>query len=136
MNPYEQSLDSEVSTASPLELTLILYERLIDLLDQAACDRSPSSRALERSSRIIDHLRSTLNWQEGGRIAAQLDRLYEFQLYSLNQAQATGDVKHIESARDIARTLHSGWLTVRDGIVGVQPLASRETVADASGLWV
>jgi flagellar protein FliS len=136
VNPYEQSLDSEVSNASPLELTLLLYERLIDLLDQAALDRSPYSRALERSGRIIEHLRSTLNWQDGGRIAAQLDRLYEFQLYSLNQARETGDVKHIEAARDIARTLHSGWLAVRDGMVGVQPLTSRETVAGTSGLWI
>src|SRR5581483_8669656 len=52
------------------------------------------AHALGRAQAIIGELRSTLDHDAGGKIAKDLDRLYDFMLFHLTEANAGRSVRH------------------------------------------
>ena len=62
---------------------------------------------------IIGELRASLDHAAGGDISRDLDRLYEFVLDQLSQANLKRTAEGVTAAIDVMRTLKEGW----DGIV-------------------
>lgn len=58
---------------------------------------------------IIGGLRDGLNFEQGGEIALNLDRLYEYMVSCLVKANRTNDVALIDEVADLLRTVKSGW---------------------------
>jgi flagellar protein FliS len=107
-----------VLTASPGRLILMLYDGALGFLGHArdaleSKDESP--RRIERihtnllkAQDIIAELRSCLNL-ETGEYAANLDRLYEYYLRRLFQANLRKSVEPVIEVEGLLRQLREGW---------------------------
>lgn len=110
-----------VLTASPEKLVKLLYDGAIKhleksrigLADTKTARSSEVGNALGRAMGILGELRASLDHAAGGQIARDLDRLYEFTLDQLSQANLNRTPSGVENALRVVRTLKEGW----DGIV-------------------
>lgn len=110
-----------VMTASPEKLVKMLYEGAIKHLDKArlGIENADTARsqevgtALSKAMGIIGELRASLDHAAGGDISRDLDRLYEFSLNQLSQANLNRTAEGVNAALEVMRTLKEGW----DGVV-------------------
>ena len=99
-------------TASPAELTLMLYEGAIKFGNQAiaainARDIGEAHRLIVRVQDIIDELRGTLNFEFP--IAEQMDRMYEFISFTLVEANMEKNPAKVETALIFIREFRDTW---------------------------
>jgi flagellar protein FliS len=64
---------------------------------------------------ILGELRASLDHAAGGQIARDLDRLYEFGLEQLSQANLTRTPSGVANTLQVMRTLQEGWNGVITG---------------------
>lgn len=107
----------EVQSRTPLELVTMLYDGALRFLGAArdAIERQDiNSRreSLNRALAIIAELQSTLNMEQGGEVAAELDRLYEYANMRLLDAAMRNDVEPVDEVRRIFEILREGWATI------------------------
>ena len=110
-------LQNNVMTASPVKLVKLLYEGALRHMEVArvelsAKETSSSAKAgesLGRSLAILGELRASLDMQAGATISADLDRLYEFAIHSISEANIRRDPKPLEESMKVIRTLKSAW---------------------------
>lgn len=112
-----------VSTASPAKLVTMLYDRLLkDLTDAeaglGARDIQKSHTALIHAQDIVRELSSTLDtsvWSEG----EALQRLYDWVLEELLNANLSKDAAHVQNARDVIEPIRDAWHEVAGrGVTG------------------
>ena len=77
----EAYYQTHVQSRSPLELVVMLYDGALRFCDQAATamdagDMTTKAVAMSRAFAILAELQNTLNVNEGGDVARQLDALY------------------------------------------------------------
>jgi len=102
-----------VSTASPQQLLVMLYDRLALDLERSqtaleAGDREESNTQLQHAQEIVIELRSSLDvaaWDGGPRLAA----LYTWLLTELIAANVKGDVRRVGDCRRIVEPLRDAW---------------------------
>ena len=110
-NPYlQQYNNSKILTASPAELTLMLYEGAIKFCNIAIMgieqkDMQKAHTNIMKAQRIINHLRVTLDMKYP--VAQDFDRIYVYLEERMTEANLTKDpeimeevVKHLRSMRD------------------------------------
>lgn len=107
---------TEVQSRTPLELVAMLNDGLLRFLGLArdAIERRdiPGRREhLDRALAIIGELQSTLNLEQGGAIAAELDRLYDYATLRLLEAAMQNDVAPIDDVRRVFEILRDAWST-------------------------
>jgi len=110
-----------ILSAPPEKLVKLLYEAALEHLEKcrlallaAGSARSPEvGLSLSRAMGILGELRASLDHNAGGQIARDLDRLYEFSLDQLSQANLTRTPNGIENTLQVMRTLKEGW----DGVI-------------------
>jgi flagellar protein FliS len=106
-----------VLTASPEKLVKLLYDGAIKHLEKSRLGladtktaRSPEvGQSLSRAMGILGELRASLDHAAGGQIAQDLDRLYEFSLDQLSQANLTRTPTGVVNTLQVMRTLQEGW---------------------------
>jgi flagellar protein FliS len=106
-----------ILTATPEKLVKLLYEGAITHLEKsrAGLGDPRQSRSAEvgvslgKAIGIIGELRASLDHQQGGPVARDLDRLYEFSLDQLSQANASRTPNGVSNALQVMRTLKEGW---------------------------
>ena len=74
---------TEAQSASPMQLVVMLYDGALRFLTeakaaQATGDLPRRAHALRRVAAIIAECHSTLDLEQGGSVAAELDRLYSY----------------------------------------------------------
>lgn len=111
-NPYAKIKNNSIMTATPAELTLMLYEGAIKFGNQAVSaiqskDIQEAHRLIIRVQDIIDELRGTLNFDYP--IATEMDRLYEFVSYTLVEANLEKNVEKMETALTFIRDFRDTW---------------------------
>ena len=108
---------TQVQSRTPLELVVMLYDGALKFMGKArdAIERRdiPARRdALSRTLAIISELQSTLNLQEGGQVAAELDRLYSYSNVRLLEAAMKNEVAAIDDVKRVFEILRDGWNTI------------------------
>ncbi|GII26174.1 flagellar export chaperone FliS [Planosporangium mesophilum] len=106
-------LAQSVATASPGQLLVMLYDRLVVDLTQAeealrAGDRETGSARLMHAQDIVAELRGTLDlsvWDG----AAGLSQIYGFLLTQLIKANVRGDADMAASCRQVVEPLRDAW---------------------------
>lgn len=106
-NPYAQYTNSKVLTASPAELTLMLYDGAIKFCNIAIMgleknDIEKAHNNIVKVQRIIDEFRSTLDRKYP--VAEHFDRMYVYILQRLFEANIKKDKEILE---EISMHLHS-----------------------------
>ena len=111
-NAYEQYKENSIYTASPEELTLMLYNGLVKFLMQAqmAINEQTIDRAnncIIKAENIISEFRCTLDMKYD--ISHDLDNLYEYMNRRLVEANLKKDNSIIEEVLGYARELRNTW---------------------------
>ena len=119
-----------VTTADPLHLVVLLYEGAIRNLNQSIHlwekDAMTASEKISRALDIINYLRNTLDMSQGGDIARNLERLYEYMRDCLAKANIERDVDKTREVIKLLHTLLEGWRGIAEnqedasGAAGVQ----------------
>lgn len=107
-------LQTQVRSSSPLELVVLLYDAALRAtaaaLDaMARKDIRARRESMSKTLAIVSELQSTLNMDQGGDVAVQLDRLYSWMTDSLIQSTIQQDPEPIHAVRRVLETLRDGW---------------------------
>jgi flagellar protein FliS len=107
-------IQTQVRSASPLELIVMLYDGVLRNTANAleAMERRDIRTrrdAISKSLAIISELQSTLNLEQGGDIAVELDRLYSWMTDALVQATIKQDAKPVHDVRTVVENLRDAW---------------------------
>ena len=126
-----------VLTASPGQLVLMLYDgalRSLALAREAFGRSETDFRRLEiinhqliKTQAIIAELQGGLNFQEGGEVAATLNRLYEYYNRRLFEANLRKQEEPLIEVERLITELRAGWaemLAKQGGPQGREPLQS------------
>lgn len=124
-NPYQQisdqyksiELQSRIDTASPHEL--------IDLLLQGARSHIATAQGniqrqeiqekgehLGKAISIIEGLKMSLNYEQGGEIAENLLQLYDYIQQILTKANLHNDVDLLAQSNALLAEIHQAWQTI------------------------
>lgn len=118
MNPYKKTA---VTTATGMELVLMVYDECIRSLDQAIeafnLEEGPESieiigASLLHAQESITELDLSLDLEQGGEIAVNLHRLYEFMVYHLSQANVKKKLGPVKEVREMVDDLRDVWRQV------------------------
>jgi flagellar protein FliS len=119
VNAYETvQVDAAVLGASPHELIGKLLTRAVEAIVEAK-DQMQEGNIPEKTTNIkiavsiiSDGLRSSLNMEDGGDIAANLDDLYDYMLRQLMTAHVENNTAMLDEVATLLGQIKSGW----DGI--------------------
>lgn len=111
-NPYEKYKNNAIFTATPEELTLMLYEGALKFCNQAlaALEGQDVTRAHDLIIRVQDIIREfqiTLDMKY--EISAQLNVLYDYLFDRLVQANIKKDAAILEEVRGHLRDMRDTW---------------------------
>jgi flagellar protein FliS len=109
VNTHVQAVD-----ASPHRLIQMLMEGGLTRIAQArgAMERQQTAMKGEligKAIGIIGGLREGLNLEQGGEVAANLDRLYEYMANRLLEANVQNDMAPLDEVAGLLRNVKSGW---------------------------
>lgn len=112
LNPYEQYRKNQILTASPAEVTLMLYEGAIKFCNVAilAIQNKEIEKAhtnIRKAQRIIEEFRNTLDHQYP--VWEDFDKIYVYLLRRLLQANIKKDASILEEVNGHLRMLRDTW---------------------------
>ena len=121
MNPLDAYMKNSVTTASPLQQVILLYDKAIVSLKAAKEDiKNQNIRSkienITKVSDIIRALDAALDFEKGGEIAKNLHSLYDFIDRSLVRVNARNDVQLIDDLIEILSNLKEGWEGIQSKI--------------------
>ena len=105
---------AQTLTADPPRVMLLLFDGATRFLRQALRalernDRAGFAQAMARAHAIVGELSDSLNRAEGGEIADNLARLYEFMLLHLTQGLIEHSASHVQRVLGLLTTLREGF---------------------------
>ena len=105
---------TETLGRSQLDLIMQVYDGAIAAFTAAGgCYKEQNLQEgyeqLERAKRFVTHLYTTLDFEQGGDIAANLGKLYAFVLTQTDLAVATKDQSVIQGNIKILKNIREGW---------------------------
>ena len=110
-NMYQQN---QILTASPKKLVSLLFEGSIKNLSLAKIyldkkDYEQVNRVLQKHQNIILELQSTLNFEQGGEVARNLDMMYTYLYEQAMKANVQKNVTIIDDSIKIVKELLESW---------------------------
>lgn len=114
LNAYKAT---QILTADPGKIILMLYDAAIVFLEQAAAyaqERAFEARArkIAKANDIILELLASLDFEAGGEIARNLCDIYAFLVQELLKADAENNHELILKCRQVLVTLNEGWVAI------------------------
>lgn len=112
---YDTYQRNKILTASPAELTLMLYEGAIKFLNMAimGIEKGDIEKAhvnIMKTQRIVEEFRATLNFKYP--VAKEFDNVYEYVLRRLVEANIKKDIEILEECLAHMRTMRDTWKEV------------------------
>lgn len=104
--------DNKIMTASPAELTLMLYEGIIKFCNKAIIanekkDIANAHTNIIKAENIVMELKSTLDFKYP--VSKELNALYEYIYTRLTEANLKKDNEILEEVLHFARELRDTW---------------------------
>jgi len=117
MDAYSTYKEHRVMTASPGRLVVMLYDGAVRFCKQAVTQLeqgriAEKGQSIARAIDIIQELDVSLNLEQGGQVARDLRRLYEFMLKRLVQANLRQDPEMIREVIRLLEELAEGWRAI------------------------
>lgn len=119
MNQYDQYLESNVMTASPIELVRMLYRFVIEQLQDASrCHRAGDiqgrGNATTKATDGIVELLNSLNHDQGAGVSGPLTDLYSYMAARVLQGHIDQDCAPFEEVEKLMTTLLDGWTEIQE----------------------
>lgn len=114
-NAYAQYNNSKVLTASPAELTLMLYDGAIKfcniaLLGMEQKDIEKTHVHIVKAQKIVDYFRQTLDMKY--EVSKDFDRVYIYLEQRLREANIKKDKEILEEVTEHLRSMRDTWKEV------------------------
>ena len=114
-NAYQQYANNKVMTASPAELTLMLYEGAIKFVNIAlgAIEEKDVQKAhtnILKAEHIIDYLRQTLDMKYA--VAQDFENIYSYLASRLIEANLKKDPEILQEVNEHLRSVRDTWKEV------------------------
>lgn len=114
-NPYAQYQNNKIMTASPAELTLMLYEGAIKFCNIAIVaieekDIQKSHINIVKVQKIIDYLRQTLDMKYA--VAQDFENIYSYLSRRLVEANIKKDKNILEEVNTHLHSVRDNWKEV------------------------
>ncbi|MEQ3764012.1 MAG: flagellar export chaperone FliS [Alcanivorax sp.] len=112
------NVTSEVLDADPHRLIQLLMEAALTRMAQAKGaiqrkDMEEKASLLARVSEIIQTLHSSLDHNQGGELADNLDRLYDYMVRRLLEASSRNNTDMIDEVMGLLLEVKTGWDGIR-----------------------
>jgi flagellar protein FliS len=109
--------EAAVLGASPLALVICLYEQIIEDLRRALAAQARGSiegrtRSINHAVLVLAHLQSSLDKDQGGKVAVNLERFYNQVRIGLVGAQLQQSAAAIETQISHLMLVHDAWCEV------------------------
>jgi flagellar protein FliS len=130
---YSHYAKTDIQTADPRAVIVLLYEGAIKFLNRAIDevnrdDRMAMSEYILKAQKIVQFLAASLDFDQEGDIARNLNRLYDYMRDTLNMANLRASTEKIEEVIGLLRTLLDAWKEVARDPVAAEALAKREAL--------
>ncbi|WGG48364.1 flagellar export chaperone FliS [Rugamonas sp. DEMB1] len=115
---HSVNLDAQTARASPVELVLVLTNGLLEELARARGHivgkrYELKANSLNKCTEIINGLSSSLDFEQGGEVVANLGRLYDYCAERLHTAGVQLDPSIVDEVTTLLTTIKQGWLGVQ-----------------------
>jgi flagellar protein FliS len=103
-----------VQTSSPTKLVVMLYEGAIRFLRESISaieskDLQLKRHSIDRAVAIVQHMQGTLDMERGGKIAADLNKLYSYIFSRIMDGSMKLETAPLQEAIKLLSTLLAGW---------------------------
>lgn len=126
-NAYRRiGVETSVNSASAHQLIGMLFDGAQESIAQArgalrSRQTDVKGRAITRAVRIVDEgLRSALNMDAGGSLAADLHDLYQYITLRLTQANLANDDQALAECADLIEPLRAAWRAIGPQVQAAQ----------------
>ena len=104
----------QATTSEPGQLVLLLFDGAVRFLTRAqrrleAGDVAQFAQSIARAQAILAELRSSLDHEQGGEVAENLERLYEFMQRHLTLGLISRSGTHVEQVLRPLQTIREGF---------------------------
>ena len=108
---------TQTETSSPTKLVVMLYDGAVRFLSlarekMASGDIEARHNYMVRAQRILAELLSALDFEKGGEVATNLQRIYTYMLQQLVEANLNDRTEPIDEVIRLLRDLREGWAEV------------------------
>ncbi|PCM45270.1 flagellar export chaperone FliS [Marinobacter sp. ANT_B65] len=115
---------TSITDADPHKLIQLLYNGALERINMAkarmqARDYAGKGQLISKAIEIIGGLRSFLDFEKGGDLAARLEGLYDYMERTLFEANAKNDPARLDEVADLLRSIKSGWDGIREEAAGL-----------------
>jgi flagellar secretion chaperone FliS len=131
--------ESEALTTDPVGLVVVLYDMLLKDIREAvsalsAADIERRAAAIRHGLLVLQQLQSTLDMKQGGVVAQNLDRFYNYIRAKLLEAQIKSSSEILEQQVTFVASIRDAWRQVRSEQMGIRTPADTtdESVAPVS----
>ncbi|PKK91997.1 MAG: flagellar export chaperone FliS [Candidatus Wallbacteria bacterium HGW-Wallbacteria-1] len=123
VNNYKQT---QITTASPGRLVILMYDGCIRFLNQAKAGirekrLDMANNNIVRTQKILNELSLVLDMEKGGEIAKNLWRLYDYMVYRLIDINIKKDEEAIDEIIVMLEQLRDAWTQVISQERGIAP---------------
>jgi flagellar secretion chaperone FliS len=110
----ELGIESEINNATPHRLIQLLFDGALSrlVMAQAAIERgdvAAKGALIGKAISIVGGLRDSLDMDAGGKIAENLDNLYEYMNLRLLDASINNQADKINEVIQLLKTIKSAW---------------------------
>ena len=117
---------TQISTASSVQVVVLLYDGAISSMKLAqegivALNFHDKARFLDRALRVVGELSASLNMEEGGVIAKDLQRVYEYIQFEVTQANLKNEPGRLEGPIRCMSAIRESWQEL--AVQGLKPQA-------------
>ncbi|WP_144822341.1 flagellar export chaperone FliS [Marinobacter piscensis] len=113
---------TSITDADPHKLIQLLYNGALERINMAkarmqAKDYESKGKLIGKAIEIIGGLRSFLDFEKGGDLAARLEGLYDYMERALLEASARNDMAKLDEVANLLRSVKEGWDGIREEAV-------------------
>lgn len=121
-NPYRQT---KLKTATPLQRVILCYDGILkDLNGAIALLAEPSPSQIEainnkfiHANKIVVELKMALDLEQGGEVAENLDRLYEYWITRISEANVHKDAEIAREIAGLVSDIRESWVQAQTAII-------------------
>ena len=130
MQQYDNYRKATIDTSGNVRIVSLLFDGAINFIKLGRAKMGERNIAgkghyIGKATSIVCELSSSLNMEEGGEIARNLRRLYDFVLDRLLKANQKNDAVALDEAEKVLQELREGWKGMERGQAATHAATTR-----------